>query len=253
MRIVLIEDEQLVSDELCELLTQIDPSITITAVLSSVKEALSYFSEHPQNTDLIFSDIQLGDGYSFEIFKTVQPTIPVIYCTAYHDHALQAFDYNGIAYVLKPYSRTSIKNALSKYKMLVQNNSKQPAINYEALLANITGQQTKVPVLLISNGNKIIPVKTTEVACFKVEHKLTSLTTILNQRYHTNYTLEELEHLCGNVFFRANRQFLINKESVKEVEHYSLRKLFIKLNVKTEEEIIINKTKASAFLNWLKS
>lgn len=252
MHIVLIEDEQLVSDELCELLTQIDPSITITAVLSSVQEAIAYFNE-PHNTQLIFSDIQLGDGYSFEIFKAVQPTIPVIYCTAYHDHALQAFDHNGIAYVLKPYSKTSIENAIYKYKMLVQSNSKQPLINYEALLANITKQPTKPQVLLINNGNKIIPVKTTEVACFKVEHKHTALTTILNQRYHINHTLEELEYLCGDVFFRANRQFLINKESIKEVEHYSLRKLFIKLHVKTEEEIIINKTKASAFLNWLKS
>ncbi|MFY7840958.1 MAG: LytR/AlgR family response regulator transcription factor [Lacibacter sp.] len=251
MHIVLIEDEQLVSDELCELLTQIDPSITIDAVLSSVKEAIAYFNE-PHKTQLIFSDIQLGDGYSFEIFKAVQPTVPIIYCTAYHDHALQAFDHNGIAYVLKPYSGTSIENALSKYRML-QNNSNPPSVNYEALLANITGQQTKPQVLLINNGNKIIPVKTTEVACFKVEHKFTSLTTILNQRYQVNSSLDELEDLCGSSFFRANRQFLVNKESIKEVEHYSLRKLFIKLHVKTEEEIIINKTKASAFLNWLKS
>ena len=79
MHIVLIEDEKLVSDELCELLTQLDPSITITAVLSSVKEAIAYFNE-PHSTQLIFSDIQLGDGYSFEIFKEIQPTVPVIYC-----------------------------------------------------------------------------------------------------------------------------------------------------------------------------
>lgn len=252
MHIVLIEDEQLVSDELCELITTIDPTITITAVLRSVKEAIAYFQQH-NKTELIFSDIQLGDGYSFEIFKAIQPTMPVIYCTAYHDHALQAFDHNGIAYVLKPYSRTSIENALSKYKMLMKNNGNRSSVSYETLLATITGQQAKPQVLLINNGNKIIPVKTTEVACFKVEHKHTLLTTILNQRFHTNHTLEELENLCGDVFFRANRQFLINKESVKEVEHYSLRKLFIKLHVKTEEEIIINKTKASAFLNWLKS
>ena len=252
MHIVLIEDEKLVSDELCELLTQLDTSITISAVLSSVKEAITFFSE-PHSTELIFSDIQLGDGYSFEIFKEIQPSVPIIYCTAYHEHALQAFDHNGIAYILKPYSRESIENALGKYKMLTKNNSSSVDINYEALINTLTGNRNKSQVLLINNGNKIIPIKTTDVACFKVDHKFTSLTTILNQRYQVNNTLEELEELCGNLFFRANRQFLVNKESIKEVEHYSLRKLFIKLHVKTEEEIIINKTKAAAFLNWLKS
>jgi two-component system response regulator LytT len=252
MHIVLIEDEKLVSDELCELLTQLDPSITITAVLSSVKEAIAYFSE-PHSTELIFSDIQLGDGYSFEIFKEIQPSVPIIYCTAYHEHALQAFDHNGIAYILKPYSRESIENALGKYKMLRKSNTSSVDINYEALINTLTGNRNKSQVLLINNGNKIIPIKTTDVACFKVDHKLTLLTTILNQRYQVNNTLEELEELCGTAFFRANRQFLVNKESIKEVEHYSLRKLFIKLHVKTDEEIIINKAKASAFLNWLKS
>jgi two-component system response regulator LytT len=252
MHVVLIEDEKLVSDELCELLIQIDPTISITAILSSVKEAIDYFKE-PHTTHLIFSDIQLGDGYSFEIFEATQPTVPVIYCTAYHEHALQAFDHNGIAYVLKPYARESIENAIGKYKMFTNTNDRSLPVNYEALIHTLAGTQPRSQVLLINNGNKIIPVKTSDVACFRVDHKFTSLITFSNLRYQINNSLEELEELCGKAFFRANRQFLINKESIKEVEHYSLRKLFVKLHVKTEEEIIINKTKSAAFLNWLRS
>ena len=251
MNVVLIEDEKLVSDDLTDVLQSIDGTITISQTISSVKEAMSYFKTHsaPQ---LIFSDIQLGDGYSFEIFKELQTTTPVIYCTAFNQHALQAFENNGIAYILKPYSKATIKQALDKYQSLQKTFNLHQQINYDNLIAAITGNVTKPQTLLVNYKNKIIPVKITDVAFFTIEHKTTSLVTLQNQKFSINHSLDELEEICGVDFFRANRQFLINKASVKEVLHYGLRKLFVNLCVDTNGEVVINKVKATTFLNWLK-
>lgn len=251
MNVVLIEDEKLVSEDLADILHSLDGNINISHTISSVKEAMTYFKQN-ESPQLIFSDIQLGDGYSFEIFKELQTTTPVIYCTAFNHHALQAFENNGIAYVLKPYSRNTIKQALDKYQSLKKTLSFTQQINYDNLLAVITGQNTKPQTLLVNSKNKIIPVKIADVAFFKIDHKTTTLVTLKNDSYSINQSLDELEEITGNKFFRANRQFLINKAGVKEVVHYGLRKLFVALCVDTGEEVLINKVKITAFLNWLK-
>jgi len=251
MNVVLIEDEKLVSDDLADILHSLDGNINISHTISSVKEAVNYFKQH-DTPQLIFSDIQLGDGYSFEIFKELQTNTPVIYCTAFNQHALQAFENNGIAYVLKPYSRNTIKQALDKYQSLKKTFSLHQQINYDSLLAAITGQTVRPQTLLVNYKNKIIPVKIAEVVFFNIEHKATSLVTMQNETYTINQSLDELEEICGQHFFRANRQFLINKAGVKEVLHYGLRKLFVTLSVDTTEQVVINKVKITAFLNWLK-
>jgi DNA-binding LytR/AlgR family response regulator len=245
MNIVLIEDEKLVSDDLADILQSLDGNITISKTISSVKEAVHYFKNN-SSPQLIFSDIQLGDGYSFEIFKELQTTTPVIYCTAFNQHSLKAF-------VLKPYSKHTIKQALDKYQALKQTFALQQQINYDQLLAAITNQTPPKPqTLLVNYKNKIIPVKISDIAFFTIEHKATAMITLQNQQFTINHTLDELELICGVSFFRANRQFLINKAAVKEVLHYGLRKLFVHLHVATHEDVVINKVKTTAFLNWLK-
>lgn len=251
MNVVLIEDEKLVSDDLTDILHSLDGSINVSQTISSVKEAVNYFRSH-DSPQLIFSDIQLGDGYSFEIFKELQTTTPVIYCTAFNEHALQAFDNNGIAYVLKPYSKATIKQALDKYQLLKKTFGEHHQINYDNLLAAITGHATRPQTLLVNYKNKIIPVKIADVAYFSIEHKATWLVTLQNEKYNISQTLDELEETCGTSFFRANRQFLINKAGVKEVLHYGLRKLFVTLTAETPEAVVINKVKITTFLNWLK-
>lgn len=251
MNVVVIEDEKLVSDDLKEILQSLDNKINISQTISSVKEAVHYFKNN-NTPQLIFSDIQLGDGYSFEIFKELQTTTPVIYCTAFNQHALQAFENNGIAYVLKPYTKNTIKQALDKYQLLKHAFTTGQNINYDDLLTAITGNAPKPVTLLVNYKNKIIPIKIPEVAFFISENKTTSLITLQNKKYTINYSLDELEQMCSIEFFRANRQFLLNKASVKEVMHYNLRKLFVSLTLDSGYEIIINKTKATEFLNWLK-
>lgn len=251
MEIVIIEDEKLVSDDLSDILQSIDKTISITRIISSVKEALTYFKKGT-TPQLIFSDIQLGDGYSFEIFNKLQHTVPVIYCTAFNQHALQAFENNGIAYVLKPYTKTTIKQALEKYKLLKQNFTLQQHINYDDLRNALAENSPRPHSLLINNKNKIIPVKIIDIAFFTIEHKTTSLVTFKNEKFNISHTLDELEEICGADFFRTNRQFLLNKNAVKEVVHYSFRKLFVNLYVDANVEVIINKEKSTIFLNWLK-
>jgi two-component system, LytTR family, response regulator LytT len=252
MNVVVIEDEKLVSDDLTDILQSLDSSITISKTISSVKEAVAYFKNHA-TPQLIFSDIQLGDGYSFEIFKELHTTAPVIYCTAFNQHSLQAFENNGIAYVLKPYTKTTIKQALDKYQSLKKTFGLQQQVNYEQLISALSGNNVSKPqTLLVNYKNKIIPVKISEVAFFTIEHKTTTLTTLQNGQFSINHTLDEMEEICGTAFFRANRQFLINKTAVKEVLHYGLRKLFVQLSVDTREEVVINKVKTTVFLNWLK-
>jgi two-component system, LytTR family, response regulator LytT len=250
MEVVIIEDEKLVSDDLSDILRSIDNTITITKVISSVKEAITYFKKGtpPQ---LIFSDIQLGDGYSFEIFDRLHHTVPVVYCTAFNQHALQAFENNGIAYVLKPYTKSTIKQALEKYTLLKQNFALQQPVNYDGLRALLPGNSTKAHTILVNNKNKIIPIKITDIAFFTIENKAVSLVTFKNEKFSINQTLDELEINCGAGFCRVNRQFLLNKNAVKDVVHYSFRKLFVNLSFTTNYEVIINKDKSTMFLNWL--
>ncbi len=252
MNIILIEDEKLVSDDLAAILRSLSNHIHISQALGSVQEAVSYFSNN-EMPDLIFSDIQLGDGYSFEIFSQFEKSAPVIFCTAYDQHALQAFSSNGIAYVLKPYTKKTIRDALEKYTSLKRSFTGFTTSDVENLIRKANGEQSKPQSLLINHKNKIIPIKITDAAFFTIEQKSTLLVTRQKQQFTVNHTLDELEEICGEDFFRANRQFLINKASVQEVQHYNLRKLFVQLSVKAPGDVVVNKTRAAGFLNWLRS
>jgi DNA-binding LytR/AlgR family response regulator len=252
MQVVIIEDEQLTAEDLAEILLRLPEGITILKILYSVKEATTYFKEVPV-VDLIFCDIQLGDGHSFEIFKQVRINVPVIFCTAYNEYALEAFNNNGIGYVLKPFTKKTIQDAIDKFNHLKAGIIKT-SDELDKILTAIQLQGYHKPAsILISWKEKIIPIKIADIALFSIEFKTTRLITKDNQTYTTNYNLDELEHMCHSAFYRANRQFLINKDAVEEVLQYRARKLFVKLKIKGEFDITIAKAKVPEFLSWLKS
>jgi two-component system, LytTR family, response regulator LytT len=253
MTVVIIEDELLTAEDLADILLKLAYGIKVIKILQSVAEAVDYFKQHDA-PDLIFCDIQLGDGFSFEIFKQTQLQTPVIFCTAYNEYALEAFRNNGIDYVLKPFTKKSIKEAVEKYKNLQTNLSKS-AIDYDGLLKNLQTQNSqakKVASLLISFKDKIIPIKIADIAMFEIGHKLTQLSTFDNQHFYVNHTLEELEEICGENFYRANRQYLINRDVVAEALQYFARKLVLRLKIEGNHEIIISKSKVPEFLSWLR-
>ncbi|MFT3980484.1 MAG: LytTR family DNA-binding domain-containing protein [Ferruginibacter sp.] len=254
MKVVVIEDEQMTAEDLVEILVGLDDRVQVQKVLHSVAESMLYFKSGAR-PDLIFCDIALGDGYSFEIFQQCPIDAPVVFCTAFNEYALEAFKNNGIDYVLKPFNRDSIAAALQKFNSL--------KLQFTATSANMQqflhdSNQWPEPAkpqskLLVTWKDKIIPVSISEIALFTIEFKTTQLVTFSNQKYSVNLTLDELEKICGNEFYRASRQYLVNKAAVKDAMQYHTRKLFVNLSVPGNYEITISKLKVPEFLGWLQS
>ena len=254
MKVVIVEDEALTAEDLAEILLKLPDRIEVVKILTSVQEAIIYFKNN-SSPNLIFCDIQLGDGHSFEIFQEIRIDVPVIFCTAYDEYALQAFKNNGIDYILKPFTKKSIKAAVEKYKSLKARFS-NTGIDFTNLLQNIQTRyhpDRKISSLLITWKDKIIPVRINDIALFNIEFKMTQLITFDNQKYFVNHTLDELEEICGEDFYRANRQYLINRNVVSEALQYHARKLVLKLKVEDKHEIIISKNRVPEFLSWLRS
>ena len=252
MKIVIIEDEQLTANDLAATIRSVEPETEITAILGSVKEALNYFGKDVK-VDLIFSDIQLGDGLSFEIFTKLKITTPVIFCTAFDEYAINAFKTNGIDYILKPFTTKIVEAALQKYHQLQQTFS-QNAVQYEAVLKALMINSTPATTnILIHYKDKILPIKTDEIALFYVENEITHLLTFDKREYTVNKNLEDLEYTIGKGFFRVNRQFLLNRNAVLDASRYFSRKLSVNILVPFKETITVSKERTPQFLAWLES
>jgi two-component system, LytTR family, response regulator LytT len=250
MNIVIIEDEQLTADDLAENILDLDPEVQIIAKLNSVQDAVAWFqrNEHP---DLIFSDIQLGDGLCFEIFKSRSITTPVIFCTAYDEYALSAFKANGIDYILKPFDKATIANALARYKELEKRFSVN-AQKFETILHLFENRKPgKKGSILVYHKDKILPVRLEDIALFYIENEMTYILTFDQKSFTTNKTLDELEKMAGADFYRANRQRLVQRKAIKEAAQYFARSLSVTLTIPFNETIKVNKVKVSDFLNWL--
>ncbi|TAE30670.1 MAG: DNA-binding response regulator [Cytophagales bacterium] len=263
MNVLILEDELITAEELQHYLRDILPDVQILAVLETVEEAVEYLEGHP-SPQLIFSDIQLADGLSFEVFEQVPVRCPVIFCTAFDEYAMQAFTANGIAYVLKPFDRKAIANSLARFDTL-QNHfqvanepgAAQPApappdLNepLQRLLSQLKPQTRSS--FLVNQKGKYFPVLVDDVAFFYTEHEVVWLQKASGEKYPVDYTLDELEsQLNAAQFYRANRQFIIRFEAVKELEPYFNRKLLVRLRLATPEPVIISKAKATDFMRWL--
>jgi DNA-binding LytR/AlgR family response regulator len=250
MKIVIIEDEKLTADDLAETILKISPGVEIVARLSSVKDSVAWFRKNEQ-PDLIFSDIQLGDGLCFEIFKKQPIATPVIFCTAFDEYALSAFKANGIDYILKPFDEQTIANSLSRYNDLERKflgNDRQ----IEKILQLFENRKNqKKTSVLVYHKDKIQPVKLEDIALFFIEHEITYIITFGLKNFTINKSLEELEEITGNSFYRANRQYLINRKAIKEASQYFARKLSINLSIPFQDTITVSKVKVPDFLNWL--
>ncbi len=251
LRVVIIEDEKLTANDLANTLKKIDSDIEIVAMLTTIEQSVSFLKTEPE-LDLIFSDIQLPDGLSFEIFNKVQTTVPIIFCTAFDQYALDAFNTNGIDYLLKPFSKVSVSKALEKYQTLKNKLSSQlPDLNK---LFQMLGQQTSKPLVssvLVRLGDKIIPLELQQIALFFLEDQYTFAFTFDTKKHLVSQNLEELESLCGNSFFRANRQYLVNRKAIKDASQYFNRKFLVNLNIAYKEQITVGKLKTTLFLEWL--
>lgn len=255
MKILIIEDESAVSNDLCTTIVKNWTNLELPQIhqIYSTKEGIEYL-KNGIAPDLIFSDIQLGDGVCFDIFKEVSISSPIIFCTAYDDYAIQAFKENGIDYILKPFTSETIKKALVKYEKIKNWFAADLAsIDYERLakLIGKSNDESKVASILVYVRDKIIPIKLEDIALFYLQKNETYLLTFDKKNYFVNKSLDELEKVTGSYYFRANRQFLISRRAINDAYQFFSRKLALSLNVDFEEKIIISKEKKVFFIKWL--
>ncbi len=254
MKVLIIEDEHLAARRLQAMLNEIDPKIQIIKIIDSVEEAVDWFRQFP-HPELIFMDIMLADGQSFEIFEAVEITAPIIFTTAYDEFAIKAFKVNSIDYVLKPVEQDHLNAALKKF---YNNTQSQDSIKQmvESLLANNYKtqeiQSNYKKRFLIKTGDKFIPVSIAEVAYFNFVDKLTFLTTTTQKRYMLDHTLDELEKLVDpHIFFRLNRQYIAAFSAIKVVHNYFNGKLKVMMAPEVAEGVVVSKERAQQFKSWL--
>ena len=252
MNIVIIEDELLTAEDLTDIISHIGKDISVSAVLHSVKDSIRYFREAPP-VDLVFSDIQLGDGLSFEIFRSARIEAPIIFCTAYDEYALQAIRSNGIEYILKPFTTESIITAIDKYYQL-KRHFVPVEIDYEKLIRSITGTgrpEKEVSSILVYYKDKVLPIGFDEIALFYIDGEIIRLQCFSGKSYIVNQALDELEQLSKGNFFRVNRQYLVNRLAVVDANYYLPRKYIVNLSIPFKEALVVSKNRTTAFLQWL--
>jgi two-component system, LytTR family, response regulator LytT len=250
MKIVIIEDEKVTARDLAQTIVQLFPLAQVGKTLASVREGVDYFL-NGGSADLVFSDIQLGDGLSFEIFTKVAIDVPVIFCTAFDEYALRAFKANGIDYILKPFTTEAVEAAINKY-LSFSGRGADKAVPYSVLEELFIVKKAVDPgAVLVYQKDKILPIALSNIAFFYLKNGVVHLTTFDKKNYLINKNMEELGAIAEPLFFRANRQFLVNRKAVVDASSYLSRKLSVTLCVPTEESITISKEKMTQFLDWL--
>lgn len=252
MKVLVIEDEIKTARSLARLIQAAEPEAEVLSILQSVKSAVEWLGQN-SSPDLIFMDIQLADGLSFEIFEKVNVTAPVIFCTAFNEYAVQAFKSNGIDYILKPFDSSDIEEALKKIKKLKEYFQRDtlPAGEIAKILKSLSVEETKKS-FLVYNHNAYVNISTSSIAYFYKGLNGINLVTEDNKRFNLNDSLDEIHRMVGKVsFYRVNRQYLVAFKSITAVQHYFDRKLLVQLNIETEEKLIVGREKAAEFLEWL--
>lgn len=252
MDIVIIEDEPLTAEDLADTILEVDDSAQILVTLESVHEAVEYLRNN-DTPDLIFSDIHLSDGLCFEIFQKLDVPAPVIFCTAYDEYAIEAFKANGIEYIVKPFDEETISEALQQYQKLKKAFSKDNnSISYQALKDILEEKKERQSSsLLVNYQDQILPIRINDIALFFIENEMTRLLTFERDLYFVDKSLDELDQLTDNSFFRASRQHLVNREAVKSASRTFSRKLSVKLSIPFKDSVTVSKAKAPDFLKWL--
>ena len=253
MNAVIIEDEHLIAEQLERLIKEIDPSINIIATLGSLKATRKWLSSNP-SPDLFFMDIQLSDGVSFQLFDEFKIDSPIIFTTAYNEYAIRAFKVNSIDYIVKPADKPELEQALNKFKKL----NKQ-GINIKEEISGLIQAFSQGSLVksykqrfLVQQKAVLIPLESKEIACFFLEGIIYILA-FDGKKYVADYkTIEEIEEIVDpEVFFRANRQSIINIQAVESYKADFNGKLQVKLKMSGAPQIDISREKAGNFKKWL--
>ena len=245
---LIIEDEKVAAERLSGLIKKYDRSIEITGIIQSVAKAVHWLNTN-REPDLIFMDIQLADGLSFEIFEQTIVKTPVIFTTAFDEYALKAFKVNSIDYLLKPIDQGELNNAIDKFKES-HTHKEIPAQVFDNILHTLTKNFKNKFVIKVGEHIKVFSVN--DVQCFYSMEKYTFLQNNEGRDYAVNYSLDQLEELLDpDRFFRINRKYIIASPAIKDIISYSNSRLRVKLNSNESDDLIVSREKVQDFKNWL--
>ncbi|MBD0258485.1 MAG: response regulator transcription factor [Cytophagales bacterium] len=253
MNVLIIEDEEIAAEKLSLLVRRYDPAIRVLDCLDSVKNAVKWLSQHPA-PDLLFLDIYLSDGLSFEIFQKVNVQVPVIFTTAYNEYAIRAFQLNSVDYLLKPIKAEDIARSLDKFRAVRQQYAQSaPAPDYAALLRLMAaGQKGYKERFLVRQGQKIVSVPVQEVAYFYASEKIVLLVTTENRHIPVDYSLDQLAELLNPAeFFKLNRQFVVRESAIEHMYPYSNSRIKVTLRPQEPKEVIVSNDRVGPFKQWL--
>lgn len=247
MKILIVEDETTAYENLVELLAEVAPEAEVLANTESVRQTIRWLQSHPK-PDLILMDIHLSDGSSFAIFEHAEVESPIIFTTAYDQYAIDAFKVNSIDYLLKPIKPEDLRRALDKYSRL----NHQEIVNYLAQLNKLTETPKYKDKILITVKDKLFPINIREIACFYTTEKSTCVYLADGRSYPYAKTLDQIySTLDPSEFIRANKQYIISRNSIKDLTIWFDSRLLVNLTIDVPERIYVSKNKASEFKNWI--
>jgi two-component system LytT family response regulator len=252
MRILILEDEPLIADNLERMVLKLHSDWQIIGKIPSLREAETFINQgHP--IDMILADIQLSDGVSFRILEKLVEPIPIIFTTAYDEFALRAFRLHSIDYLLKPVEEADLLNALNKFQLIkAKFNNAHFNEDFKVVLSETQKKNERKKRFLVFSGKSIVPILSSEIAYF-IKQEIIFLIDISGKQYVTEYrSLDEIQELTDEkVFFRANRQYLVNIDVIERFETDYLGKLHLNLNIQESIDITVSKDKAAEFKRWI--
>jgi DNA-binding LytR/AlgR family response regulator len=250
MQVIIIEDEQPAANRLAKLLAGIDGTITVAHRFDSVESSVRHFTAAPA-VDLVFMDIQLADGLSFDIFAQVPVNAPVIFTTAFDQYTLKAFKVNSVDYLLKPIDEAELRHAVEKYRQLYLHKK----VDFSEKILQLVQEMNHTRYrerLLIKRGQQLSYLKTEQVAYCYADGKLCFAVDFNNSKYLLESNLGQLEEqLQPTRFYRINRHLLVNIEAVKKVHTWLGGRLKIEVQPATTAETIVSRERVNGFKDWL--
>jgi two-component system LytT family response regulator len=249
MNVLILEDEKPAWEKLQKTLASLDPDIRVMAVLSSVRETVRWLEEKGF-PDLIFMDIELSDGASFQLFTEMEVRCPIIFTTAYDEYWQEAFEHNGIDYLLKPVKEEKLKAALHKMAKLKEYFS----ANYKKLSEwDQPAREGKYKKrFLVKKGTDYVSIKTEDIAYFYAAHKLVCLVSTEARKFLLDQSLSDIEKQTDpSLFHRVNRKYLVNMNAIRRIRSHAKGKLILEIEPRVEEEVVVSQEAAAHFKKWL--
>jgi DNA-binding LytR/AlgR family response regulator len=247
MNVLILEDENRAANHLMRLVGAVEPEIKILKVIDTIREAIKYLSDR-SDIALIFADIQLADGLSFEVFRKVEVTCPIIFTTAYDTYAIEAFNTNGIDYLLKPIEEERLKQAIRKARKF---NVQLDLSRLVSITTSLT-ESSKKTRFLVKVGERIKTIPVGDIKAFYILGKATFLLTNENRNYTIDYSLDELQNLVDPVqFFRINRKYIISIDACSSIHTWSNSRLKLDITGLEDDRIVVAREKVQEFKKWL--